>query len=361
MRFRKNEEVTEMSTKHVEVNTVLSEEDREQEAYRAKIRKSRKKKTGITLGIIAFLLLFAVVINLSPVRSSGGLFGGKVAVIDINGEIADQTETYNQEWMIERIEEFTNQNSNEALVLRINTPGGGVDQTEEVYHALADYKEKTGRPVYVYSTGQLCSGGYYIAAAADEIYVDRNCWVGSIGVIMNTMYDVTELLDKLGIKATVIASGPNKAMGSAVLPMTDEQREIFQSLIDDSYSRFVSAVSDGRGMETEVVRKLADGRIYTAEQSLSNGLIDGIATEEEFFNHILSAEGLDESDVKYYELPDSYKTDLSLFSAESEEKEEEAASSSASSEEAFYANLLREIEEQNEEGLTISYLAPIRK
>lgn len=350
-----------MIKKQDEQENFLSEEEREQEAYRAKIRKSRKKKTWITLSIAVLFVAFVVFFNLLSNGSSGGLFGGKLAVIDISGEITDQTETYNQEWMVGQIEDLTEQSSNRALVLRINTPGGGVDQTEEIYRALMEYKEKTGRPVYVYGSGQLCSGGYYIAAAADEIYVDQNCWVGSIGVIMNTVYDVSELLDKLGIKATVIASGPNKAMGSAVLPLTDEQKDILQGLIEDSYGRFVSAVSDGRGMKTETVRRLADGRIYTAEQSLSNGLIDGVMTEDEFLDHILSLEGLSETDVKYYELPDSYKLSTGLFEAESGEKEDEAASEAATSEEAFYASLLREIEEQNEEGLSISYLTPIRK
>ena len=125
------------------------------------------------------------------------------------------------------------------------------------------------------------SGGYYISAPCDKIIANRNCWTGSIGVTLGTMYDISELLDNLGIKTNTITSGANKAMGSNVEPMTSEQRAIFQSMVDEAYEQFVGIVAEGRDMKISKVKKLADGRIYTAKQALDNGLIDQIGTFEE--------------------------------------------------------------------------------
>ena len=125
------------------------------------------------------------------------------------------------------------------------------------------------------------SGGYYISAPADRIVENRNCWTGSIGVTLGTMYDVSELLDKLGVSTVTITSGDNKAMGSSTEPMTKEQREIFQSLVDEAYDQFVGIVAEGRNMPDKKVRKLADGRIYIAKQALENGLIDDIKQYED--------------------------------------------------------------------------------
>ena len=128
---------------------------------------------------------------------------------------------------------------------------------------------------------QATSGGYYISASCDKIIANRNCWTGSIGVTMGTLMDISELLENLGIKTNTITSGANKAMGSSYEAMTEEQREIFQSLIDEAYDQFVGIVADGRDMSEKEVRKIADGRIYTAKQALDNGLIDAIGTMED--------------------------------------------------------------------------------
>lgn len=125
------------------------------------------------------------------------------------------------------------------------------------------------------------SGGYYISAPCDKIYANRNCWTGSIGVTLGTMYDVSELLDALGIKTKTITSGANKSMGSSASEMTREQEKIFQSIVDEAYEQFVGIVAEGRDMKVSKVKKLADGRIYTAKQALENGLIDEIGTFDE--------------------------------------------------------------------------------
>ena len=125
------------------------------------------------------------------------------------------------------------------------------------------------------------SGGYYISAPCDKIYANRNCFTGSIGVTMGEMYDLTGLMEKLGIKSTAITSGRNKAMGSETQELTKEQKEIFQGLVDEAYDQFTEIVAEGRNMDIKTVRELADGRIYTAKQAKGNGLIDEVGTYQE--------------------------------------------------------------------------------
>ena len=162
----------------------------------------------------------------------------------------------------------------------------------ELYLKLKEYKEKTERPIWVYMESYCCSGGVYIASVADEQYANRITTTGSIGVIMSN-YDTTKLYKKLGIKTDNIVSGNNKDMGAGGKSMTDEQRAIYQSVVDEYYERFVEIVAEGRDMSVEEVKKLADGRIYTAEQATENGLIDGIKQSEEFDEYVKAQSGVD--------------------------------------------------------------------
>ena len=155
-----------------------------------------------------------------------------------------------------------------------------------------EYKEKTGRPIWAYMESQCCSGGVYLAASADEQYANRIATTGSIGAIMST-YDMSGLYEKLGIKEVNIVSAENKDMGSAGKPMTDEQLAIYQSFVDEYYNRFVEIVAAGRNMSVKEVKKIADGRIYTATQAVENGLIDGIKTSEEFDAYVKKQSGVD--------------------------------------------------------------------
>lgn len=155
-------------------------------------------------------------------------------------------------------------------------PGGTVYESEELYLKLKEYKEETGRPVWDYMAHYAASGGYMISMAADKIYANPNTTTGSIGVIM-AGYDMTGLYEKLGIRYVSITSGENKDSSK----LTDEQIAIYQEQVDEYYTRFVDIVSEGRGMEAEEVKKLADGRVYTANQALNNGLIDEISLYED--------------------------------------------------------------------------------
>ena len=147
--------------------------------------------------------------------------------------------------------------------------------SDKIYMALMEYKEKTGRPVNAACMSMMCSGAYYIACAADKIYAERTADVGSIGVYIEMM-DISQLCEKLGVSVDYIRSSDNKAMGNMYNALTDEQREILQSEVDEHYERFLDIVQKARGMDRETLRKIADGRSYTATQGLECGLIDGI-------------------------------------------------------------------------------------
>ncbi|HIV87483.1 MAG TPA: signal peptide peptidase SppA [Candidatus Pygmaiobacter gallistercoris] len=188
--------------------------------------------------------------------------------------------SYHHSATLNYVKQLEQDDSNKGIFLYLNTGGGGVYESDELYLALMEYKEVTGRPIWAYFGPTTASGGYYIAMAADHIIANRNTTTGSIGVILSYT-DVSGLYEKLGLKTVYITSGPNKSMGASDLPLTDEQRAIYQSVVDEAYDQFVGIVCEGRGMEDTRVRQLADGRIYTAQQALDNGLIDEIGEYEQ--------------------------------------------------------------------------------
>lgn len=192
-----------------------------------------------------------------------------------------ETRTYSQSYIINKLKALEKDDHCKALILYFNTPGGSVYATDEVYLKIKEFKEKTNRPVYAIMGPTCASGGYYIACAADKIFANRNTTTGSIGVTMGSMFDISGLLAEHGIKVNTITSGPNKSMGSDYLPMTDEQRQIYQSVVDEAYAQFTSIVCEGRNIAPENVWEVADGRIFTAQQALDNGLIDRIAPYDE--------------------------------------------------------------------------------
>lgn len=205
-----------------------------------------------------------------------------IAVINITGTISeDDGATYNQAWFLNTIEDLTYDSANRGILLYVDSPGGTVYESDEAYLALMDYKEATERPIIAYIASTGCSGAYYISCAADEIYANRNALTGSIGVIMGSSIDLTGLMDKLGIKSTTIHAGKNKNMFSYDEPVTAEQAAIMQSIADESYEQFTQIVAQSRGMTLAEVQKLADGRVYTARQAVSNGLIDSIVRDLE--------------------------------------------------------------------------------
>ena len=211
-----------------------------------------------------------------------------IARIKVIGQIsgvasrfASSDNVYHHRWTMQTIDTLMADENNKGICLWLDTPGGAVYESDELYLKLKQYKDVTGRPIYAYMRKMAASGGYYVAAACDEVYANRNAWTGSIGVSLGTLFDVSGFLDKHGVRTETITAGRNKAMGSNYEPLTDEQREVYQSLVDDAYDRFVEIVATGRGMTVKEARRLADGRIFTAGQALEAGLIDGIFGETE--------------------------------------------------------------------------------
>lgn len=262
-------------------------------------KKQKKKMKTWQKGLLILTLIVVCIIGLvtgcSKTLGNLDLGGGNdtaavetdfghdyIGSLYVEGEIDEYgTGTYNHQYLLNAIDAMMNDEENKGMILHVNTPGGSVFASDELYFAIREYQETTGRPVYSAMQAQATSGGYYISAPCDKILANRNCWTGSIGVTMGSLMDISQLLENLGIRVETVTSGDNKAMGSGMEPMTDEQRAIFQSLVDEAYDQFVELVADGRDMSVAEVKKIADGRIYTAKQALENGLIDGIATYEE--------------------------------------------------------------------------------
>ncbi len=207
--------------------------------------------------------------------------GDSIAVVHVEGVIQDENANYNHAWLLDTIDSLTYDKNNAAILLFINSPGGGVYQSDEVYLALEEYKEKSGKAVWAYFGPLAASGGYYIGCAADVIYANRNTLTGSIGVISSSSFDLTKLMDTYGISMTTITAGRNKNMMNINSPMTVEHRAIMQSIADEAYNQFTKIVSDARKMDIEKVWSLADGRIYTALQAQENGLIDYVSSLED--------------------------------------------------------------------------------
>ncbi|HBX43111.1 MAG TPA: signal peptide peptidase SppA, partial [Deltaproteobacteria bacterium] len=184
--------------------------------------------------------------------------GEKVAVLPITGMIIDSEDS------IEQLKRFAKDDSVKAIVVRLNTPGGGVGPSQEIHEEIRKIR---GKKVIVASMGSLAaSGGYYIACAADKIYANPGTITGSIGVVMQFV-NVKELIEKIGVKGFVVKSGDFKDIGSPVREMNPQERALLQSVIDNVHSQFVNAVAEGRGMEREEVRAIADGRIFSGEQA----------------------------------------------------------------------------------------------
>lgn len=208
-----------------------------------------------------------------------------IGVVEVNGTIQEQSaetsvfETavgYQHITTLDYIDELIEDENNRGILLRVDSPGGTVYESEELYLKLREYQEKTERPIWTYMEHYAASGGYMISAPSDKIYANSNTMTGSIGVIMSG-YDMTGLYEKLGIRSISITSGKNKDMSE----MNEEQVAIYQAMVDEYFGRFVEIVSEGRNMTKDEVKELADGRVYTAKQALSNGLVDEISLYDE--------------------------------------------------------------------------------
>ena len=263
------------------------------------VKKDKADRKGFY--IFCIILLFCVGLAIFTTAGSSVLAANYIAVLDIKGTISQNDGyTYDQQYLLDSVEELTADGHNKGLLLRIDSPGGAVYQIDELYLKLMDYKEQTGRPVYAAVEGYAASGGYYEACAADKIYANRNSITGSIGVIMGEFVDMSGLLDQLGVDVSYITSGANKSMGNVYQPLTEEQKAIYQSICDEYYGRFVEIVAQSRSMDEAAVRKLADGRVYSAAQAQQNGLIDGLESFDDTLQRLTDDLGYEAINVQYY-------------------------------------------------------------
>ncbi|TGK04085.1 signal peptide peptidase SppA [Leptospira langatensis] len=168
-----------------------------------------------------------------------------------------------------------------AVILKVDSPGGSVTASDLIYHEILEFKRKKGIPVLALFMDVAASGAYYLSMATDHIQALPTTTTGSIGVIMFNI-NAKEALDKLGIKSMTIRSGPNKATGNPLEEFTSEQRKIYQDLITENYERFLQIVKKGRPkLKESDIRRLADGRIYSTNQALREGLVDSVGYFED--------------------------------------------------------------------------------
>jgi protease-4 len=227
------------------------------------------KKACIAAGII-FLLLAALSLSIAVMQKHP--LKGRIALITVEGPILNSRE------IVDELKEHTKDDSIKAVVLRVDSPGGAVAPSQEIYEEVKKASEEKN---VVVSMGSIAaSGGYYISAPADMIYANPGTLTGSIGVIME-IPNIEALMTKIGIKTEVIKSGRHKDMASAFRKMDSEERELLQSVMDNVHEQFIKAVAEGRKLKAEEIRPIADGRIFTGEQAKSLKLIDETGTLED--------------------------------------------------------------------------------
>ncbi len=216
--------------------------------------------------------LFALVLFFSNGSSSSLSFSSNaVAVIDIEGILVDSKD------FVDELKDVGGSSAVRAVVLRIDSPGGGVAASQEMSAAVRKFRTETHKKVVVSMASVAASGGYYVACAADRIYANPGTVTGSIGVIAE-WYNYGDLLKWARLQDVVFKSGEFKDSGSPTRALTDAEKHYFQNLIDNMYAQFVKDVAASRKMNEADVRKLADGRVYTGQEAKNNGLVDELGT-----------------------------------------------------------------------------------
>lgn len=262
-------------------------------------------KRWAALGIAAALLFFSLIVNVATSalfsREESELFSDlfaasdeafveevieegsgldKIAVLSVDGTImADNSSSlltsggYDHESFLSQLDYAAEDDAVAGIVIYVNTPGGGVVESRQIYDKIRQIKQETEKPIYISMGGMAASGGYYISAPADKIFALEETWTGSLGVIMSSV-NFSKLLENIGVESVTIKSGEYKDIMSSSREMTEEEQRIMQTLNDNAYNRFVQVIAEGRGMTEERVREIADGRIYDGIQAKEIGLID---------------------------------------------------------------------------------------
>lgn len=274
----------------------------------------------LLLMLLLFALAFSVMLNFGLLASLGEyvtegegadeqfhsgdeLAEDKIARIVVNFMI---TNPYTNR-ILKVIDQAASDPSVKGVMLVIDSPGGLVSDSHEIYHKIQQLAEK--KPVHVQMKGIAASGGYYIAMGAGPdapVYAEPTTWTGSIGVIV-PRYDASDLAEKVGVKSDSLATGPLKDTLNPFKKMSDREREVWGEIIEDSFVRFLTVIDEGRSkLNMEQIRELATGQVYTADQALKNGLVDEISFEEDSLKKFQESLGLKSVRVV------NYKTQISL-------------------------------------------------
>lgn len=218
-----------------------------------------------TVAVIA-VAFFVVNMALSGDRPSLSSLSGRVGLVEVVGGIEES------EAVVDQLDRMERDSSVRAVVVRLDSPGGGVAASQEIYEAVRRVRDG-GKPVVASLGGVAASGAYYVACAADSIVSNPGTLTGSIGVIM-TFPNTEELFRKVGLRFDVVKTGKFKDIGSMSRPMTDEERHLLEQVLGNVYEQFVDAISEGRGLDRAEILPLADGRIFSGDQALEYGFVD---------------------------------------------------------------------------------------
>lgn len=289
-------------------------------------------KRWAALIIAAALLFFSLIVNISTSalfssEEESDLFSGllgtgnetfveevmeegsgldKIAVLSVDGTIlADSSSSllssggYDHESFLAQLDFAAEDEAVAGIVIYVNSPGGGVVESRQIYDKIRQIKQETEKPIYISMGGMAASGGYYISAPADKIFALEETWTGSLGVIMSSV-NFSQLLENIGVESVTIKSGEYKDIMSSTREMTEEEQQIMQTLNDNAYNRFVQVIAEGRGMTEEEVRKIADGRIYDGIQAKEIGLIDEFGYLEDVTAAMKTDLGIEDAQVVRY-------------------------------------------------------------
>jgi len=266
------------------------------------------------LGLVGMGMLFFRQAAPTP-TTWAGTTGDTVGVVRVTGIIATGGDVAGlfgaaagSEGITSQIRRASKDNSVKALVIRINSPGGSAAASQEIYQAIREYQKDTKRPVIASMADVAASGGYYVAAACDQIVAAPATLTGSIGVIMETM-DYHQLMDKIGVSSKPITSGKYKDMGSPFRAMRPDERQLMQTMVNDVYDQFVDAVAAGRKMDKAEVKRLANGRVFTGRQALAVKLVDSTGTFRDAIRVAAQKAGIKgEPTVKFFERVSVFST-----------------------------------------------------
>ncbi len=285
-------------------------------------------KRWIAIIIAAFLFIFSIGLNavigffssdlISSVTNDNditlnenviesGTLTEKIVLLTVDGAIQDvgtgtawSQVAYDHQLFLKQLDTVLQDNTVKAVVLSVNSPGGGAIESAEIHEKLVQIKQEKSIPIYVSMGSMAASGGYYIAAPADKIFAHRETITGSIGVIMSS-FNFSQLAENFGIEFETIKSGEHKDMFSGTRPTTEEEKVMVQEMINDSYEVFVDVVEQGRGMSESEVKAVADGRILGGSQAVKAGLVDELGGLQDAIDSLRSDYGLQNATLFEYQ------------------------------------------------------------